>query len=366
MTIPEGPSRREVAADRRRCRHSRRLPGGERAAQRRSARAATARRTAPPLEGFLFPATYELAPSAAGERARRRAAGRVPGCASRASASARAKHKNLTAYDVLTIASMIEREAAIARDRPLIAAVIYNRLHARMALGIDATLRYALDDWTQPLTASQLASDCPFNTRAHRACRRRRSVTPGWLRFGRRRIRPTSRTCTTSSSRAATAHTRSARPTRSSSATSMPTTAPVPRPAGRARRRVSERPLRRPRLARRAQSIAGDVHGDRRRLPAPAGATGAVRGDGVAAWSGGLRGRERDDPAQAGGVGARRRGAPRARASAPPTRSRSPTGGSRPTTPTLPASWRRSPSPSSARRRWYWVPAAVRAPWSGR
>ena len=53
-----------------------------------------------------------------------------------------AKRKHLTRYDIITIASMIEREAAIPRERPLIAAVIYNRLHDRMPLGIDATIRY--------------------------------------------------------------------------------------------------------------------------------------------------------------------------------------------------------------------------------
>src|SRR5206468_378380 len=52
-----------------------------------------------------------------------------------------ARKKNLTPYDVLTIASMVEREAAVEKDRPLIASVIYNRLHDHMALGIDSTLR---------------------------------------------------------------------------------------------------------------------------------------------------------------------------------------------------------------------------------
>ena len=78
-----------------------------------------------------------------------------------------AKNKNLTAYDVLTIASMVEREAEVPRDRPLIASVIYNRLHDHMPLGIDSTLRYALNDWTKPLRVSQLASPSPYNTRNH-------------------------------------------------------------------------------------------------------------------------------------------------------------------------------------------------------
>jgi len=77
-----------------------------------------------------------------------------------------AHSKNLTDYDVLIIASMIEKEVVVPRERPLVAAVIYNRLHNRMTLGIDATLRYGLDiPPTQAITKRQLASSSPYNTR---------------------------------------------------------------------------------------------------------------------------------------------------------------------------------------------------------
>jgi peptidoglycan lytic transglycosylase G len=77
-----------------------------------------------------------------------------------------ARSKNLTNYDVLIIASMIEKEVVVPRERRLVAAVIYNRLHEQMPLGIDATLRYGLDiPPTQAITKSQLASDSPYNTR---------------------------------------------------------------------------------------------------------------------------------------------------------------------------------------------------------
>ena len=76
-----------------------------------------------------------------------------------------ARSKNLTTYDVLTIASMIEREARVDTDRPLIAAVIYNRLHLGMTLGIDATLLYEYGSWTHQLTESELTADTPYNTR---------------------------------------------------------------------------------------------------------------------------------------------------------------------------------------------------------
>ena len=76
-----------------------------------------------------------------------------------------AASKNLTPYDVLKIASMIEREAQVPSERPLIAAVIYNRLHLGMTLGIDATLLYEQGSWSHQLTVSELDANTPYNTR---------------------------------------------------------------------------------------------------------------------------------------------------------------------------------------------------------
>ena len=75
-----------------------------------------------------------------------------------------ARSKNLTTYDVLIIASMIEREVQVPKERKLVAAVIYNRLHDGMPLQIDATIRFATDNYTKPLTASDLQLDSPYNT----------------------------------------------------------------------------------------------------------------------------------------------------------------------------------------------------------
>jgi UPF0755 protein len=115
-------------------------------------------------EGFLFPATYKVrvgAPVSAlvDQQLRnfRRQFGKV---------NVRyARSKNLTPYEVLIIASMIEREAAVAKDRRLIASVIYNRLKQSIPLGIDATIRYARDNWSRPLRQSELDADGPYNTR---------------------------------------------------------------------------------------------------------------------------------------------------------------------------------------------------------
>jgi uncharacterized YceG family protein len=76
-----------------------------------------------------------------------------------------AESKNLTPYDVLTIASMIEREVQVPSERRLVAEVIYNRLEAGEPLGIDATIRYATGNWRDPLTKSELAIDSPYNSR---------------------------------------------------------------------------------------------------------------------------------------------------------------------------------------------------------
>jgi len=78
-----------------------------------------------------------------------------------------ASSKNLTVYDVVTIASMIEGEAVSEGDRRKVAAVIYNRLHEGMPLGIDSTIRFATGNHDEPLTESELAIDSPYNTRTN-------------------------------------------------------------------------------------------------------------------------------------------------------------------------------------------------------
>jgi UPF0755 protein len=78
-----------------------------------------------------------------------------------------AKSKNLTVYDVVTIASIIEHEAGVPSQRKQVAEVIYNRLREGMTLGSDATVRFAVHNYTKPLTQSQLESNSPYNTRVH-------------------------------------------------------------------------------------------------------------------------------------------------------------------------------------------------------
>jgi uncharacterized YceG family protein len=119
------------------------------------------------LEGFLFPATYEFT---ARETSPQLVAAQLK--AFRANWAklnlGYARSKNLTPYDLLIIASMIEKETPAPEERQLVSAVIYNRLHARMALGIDAALRYGLDiPPTESIHESQLANPTPYNLRKH-------------------------------------------------------------------------------------------------------------------------------------------------------------------------------------------------------
>jgi UPF0755 protein len=117
------------------------------------------------IEGFLFPARYQFLPlTTAAELVNRQIATFEQRWRSVDLRHARSRGR--TAYDVLTIASMVERETIAPSERKLVAAVIYNRLARDMPLSIDATLRYGLGiQGTKPLTKAHLASRSPYNTR---------------------------------------------------------------------------------------------------------------------------------------------------------------------------------------------------------
>jgi UPF0755 protein len=164
LTIPEGRSRREVARS-----VDGALTGDYLAASRHSHLLSPRRyggRRARDLEGFLFPATYEIK--------RHRPVSVLVN--EQLTAFKRelpkvnmgfARSKNLTVYDVLTIASMVEREVQVPRERALVASVIYNRLHRQMPLQIDASVRFATGNWSRPLHRSELRGPSPYNTYTH-------------------------------------------------------------------------------------------------------------------------------------------------------------------------------------------------------
>ena len=122
----------------------------------------------PTAEGFLFPKTFEFVKAdVTAKLVADRMLEQFATEAQNLDLIAGAKALGYTPYQIVTIASMIEKEAGVERDRDKIAAVIYNRLDAGMTLGIDATLLY--DDPTPDgeLSASDLESTSPYNTRLH-------------------------------------------------------------------------------------------------------------------------------------------------------------------------------------------------------
>lgn len=119
------------------------------------------------MEGFMFPATYEVRPHEAASTLVSQQLSAFRNAFAQVNMSY-ARSKNLTPYDVLRIASMIEREARVAGDRAKVSAVVYNRLRLGMSLGIDATILYHLGSWTATIHASDLTDPEPYNLRVHK------------------------------------------------------------------------------------------------------------------------------------------------------------------------------------------------------
>jgi uncharacterized YceG family protein len=168
LTIPEGRSRREIVPIVKKSS----LKGDYLKATATAKVVKKARSLGLPkgnrnLEGFLFPATYTLVDEAnVSALVDKQLAAFADNLAEVDLSFAR--RKNLTRYDIAIIASMVEREAQLDKERPLVAAVIYNRLKEGIPLGIDATIRYVENNWTEPLKQSELTRDTPYNTRLNR------------------------------------------------------------------------------------------------------------------------------------------------------------------------------------------------------
>jgi UPF0755 protein len=122
------------------------------------------------LEGYLFPDTYALARSAG-------AAGTVRAMVARFEAAfdpalrAAAQETGLTLREIVTLASLVEKETAAPAERPIVAAVYQNRLRIGMPLQCDPTVIYALilaGRWNGNLTREDLRMDSPYNTYRYR------------------------------------------------------------------------------------------------------------------------------------------------------------------------------------------------------
>jgi hypothetical protein len=120
----------------------------------------------PNLEGFLFPATYEVFKNATSKDL---VAKQLEAFEQNMEAVdfSYSESKNLTKYDVLIIASMIEREIQVPEERADAASVIYNRLESGTPLGIDATIRFEDSNYDEQILESRLSEDTPYNTRTN-------------------------------------------------------------------------------------------------------------------------------------------------------------------------------------------------------
>jgi UPF0755 protein len=127
---------------------------------------------APSLEGYLFPDTYQFVRGMSVEEMLGRMVQRTR---SRLTPErlAKAKALGLDAHGLLTLASIIEREAVDPDERRLISAVFWNRLHMDMPLQADPTVQYAVAKERRTLTRADLATDNPYNTYV------RRGLPPG-------------------------------------------------------------------------------------------------------------------------------------------------------------------------------------------
>jgi peptidoglycan lytic transglycosylase G len=123
------------------------------------------------LEGYLYPDTYEFPPGTASVRligimVRRFREQWKPDW------EAKARALNMTPREIVTAASLVETEAKLADERPIVASVIYNRLKREMSLAIDSTVIYAsklAGKWRNDgkVYKSDIERPSPYNTRLH-------------------------------------------------------------------------------------------------------------------------------------------------------------------------------------------------------
>jgi UPF0755 protein len=115
-------------------------------------------------EGFLFPKSYEFEEGTNADQIVNRLLEQYLLETENVDFQGASEELNLTEYELLTVASLIEREAANEEEKPVIASVIYNRIRAGMPLQIDATIQYARGEQKENLSLADLEIDSPYNT----------------------------------------------------------------------------------------------------------------------------------------------------------------------------------------------------------
>jgi UPF0755 protein len=120
------------------------------------------------LEGFLFPVTYDFDPGTTATQALAAMVKRFTQEAADIDLVAKADDLKVKPYDVLKVASIVEREGKTPDDYAKIARVIYNRLAKDMPLQMDSTLQYALGSRKTALTLKDIANPSPYNSYTHK------------------------------------------------------------------------------------------------------------------------------------------------------------------------------------------------------
>jgi UPF0755 protein len=120
------------------------------------------------LEGFLFPATYDFEPGTTAQQALTLMINRFGTASKAVQLESKATALKMSPYDILIIASIVEREGKNAGDYGKIARVIYNRLAKDMPLQMDSTINYTKDVRKVRLSLDDIADDTPYNTYKHK------------------------------------------------------------------------------------------------------------------------------------------------------------------------------------------------------
>lgn len=116
------------------------------------------------LEGYLFPATYDVEPGTLAVDVLRSMVDRFQRAAADVELEQKAAALGLTPAEVVTVASLLEKEAKLGEDFPKVARVVYNRLKAGMPLQLDSTVNYVLKQRSGHLSTEQTRIDSPYNT----------------------------------------------------------------------------------------------------------------------------------------------------------------------------------------------------------
>jgi UPF0755 protein len=115
-------------------------------------------------EGYLFPARYHFEEDVTAPQVVDRMLGQYLIETQGLDIAGARERLDLTEHELVTVASLIEKEAATQREKPLVASVIYNRLDRDMPLQIDATIQYALERPKANLSLADLRVNSPYNT----------------------------------------------------------------------------------------------------------------------------------------------------------------------------------------------------------